>query len=305
MSKPSGDAPLVICELKHPMGAYGCFRCIDSELLQKLSSMFDKNKVEVFSVTVGSQGTISKGDKLNSMIFFTFLHENNICFKIFYTEAAFIEECVNVKILETIPSVEAEEQAVGEQPTFLQKFTTYYEYQYETAAGAQKNFAFVLEFTDNVEIEKVEKEHSDSKIKRISTKRIYIILNQFCNNEITMEQKTSKKLHDEILGALEIINSHGYGHYDAHLGNVVDCGELSEPQYKLIDFGNMRPTMQYYKNAHSDKLFFEARIEGLPKSGGNKRKRSRSTRRKRSRSTRRKRSRINKRKRSRSTKRSA
>ena len=180
MSKPSGDAPLVICERKHPMGAYGCFRCIDSELLQKLSSMFDEKKVAVFSVTVGPQEAISKSDNLNSMIFFTFLHENNICFKIFYTEAAFIEECVNVKILETIPSVEAEEQAVaGEQPNFLQKFTTYYEYQYETAAGAQKNFAFVLEFTDNVEIEK---ERFGSKIKRISTKRIYIVLNKFCNN---------------------------------------------------------------------------------------------------------------------------
>jgi hypothetical protein len=269
MSKPSGDAPLVICELKHPMGAYGCFRCIDSELLQKLSSMFDKNKVEVFSVTVGSQGAISKSDKLNSMIFFTFLHENNICFKIFFTEAAFVEEYVNVKILETIPSVEAGEQAVvGEQPNFLQKFTTYYEYQYETAAGAQKNFAFALEFTDNIEMLKIER---SGGVKRISTKRIYIVLNKFCNNKLTMEQKTSKKLYDEILGALEILNSHGYGHYDAHLGNVVDCGELSEPQYKLIDFGNMRPTMQYYKNAHSDKLFFETRIEGLPKSGGDKR----------------------------------
>lgn len=295
MSKPSGDAPLVICELKHPMGIYGCFRCIDSELLQKLSSMFDKNKVEVFSVTVGSQGAISKDDKLNSMNFFTFLHENNICFKIFFTEAAFVEEYVNVKILETIPSVEAGEQAVvGEQPNFLQKFTTYYEYQYETAAGAQKNFAFVLEFTDNVEIEK---ERFGSKIKRISTKRIYIILNKFCNNEMTIEQITSEKFHDEILGALEVLNSHGYGHADAHLGNVVDCGELSEPQYKLIDFGNMRPTMQYYKNAHSDKLFFEARIEGVPKSGGNKRnkrKRSRSAKRNK-RSTKRTRSRSNKR----------
>ena len=289
MSKPSGDAPLVICELKHPMGIYGCFRCIDSELLQKLSSMFDKNKVEVFSVTVGSQGAISKDDKLNSMNFFTFLHENNICFKIFFTEAAFIEEYVNVKILETIPSVEAGEEAVvGEQPNFLQKFTTYYEYQYETAAGAQKNFAFVLEFTDNVEIER----RSAITIKRINTKRIYVVLNKFCNNEITIEQITSKKFHDEILGALEVLNSHGYGHADAHLGNVVDCGELSEPQYKLIDFGNMRPTMQYYKNAHSDKLFFEARIEGVPKSGGNKRKRSRSAKRNK-RST--KRSRSNKR----------
>jgi len=251
--------------------------------------MFDKNKVEVFSVTAGSQGAISKSDKLNSMIFFTFLHENNICFKIFYTEAAFIEEYANVKILETIPSVEAGEQAVGEQPNFLQKFTTYYEYQYETAAGAQKNFAFVLEFTDNVEIET--ERRSASKIKRISTKRIYIILNKFCNNEITIEQITSEKFHDEILGALEVLNSHGYGHADTHLGNVVDCGELSEPQYMLIDFGNMRPTMQYYKNAHSDKLFFEARIKGVPKSGGNKRinkrsrinnKRSRSTKRNKS-----------------------
>jgi len=206
MSKPSGDAPLVICELKHPMGAYGCFRCIDSELLQKLSSMFDKNKVEVFSVTAGSQGAISKSDKLNSMIFFTFLHENNICFKIFYTEAAFIEEYANVKILETIPSVEAGEQAVGEQPNFLQKFTTYYEYPYRDAAGLQQSCAFILEFLDNVDI--LEKGFFPLGSKRISTKKLYIVLNKFCNNEMTREQQLDPKFKGEILDALKILNSY-------------------------------------------------------------------------------------------------
>lgn len=278
----SKDAPLVICEhLKHPLGVYGCFRCIDSDLLPTLTSMFHKKKVDVFSVTVGPHGTISKGEKPNPITFFTFLHENNICLKIFFTEHAFTEEYINVKILETIPSEIAGEAIAGEaiageageQPNFLQKFTTYYEYQYETAAGAQKNFAFVLEFADNIEILKKE---------RISTKRCYVVLNKFCNNKLTIQQKTSKKFHDEILGALEILNSHGYGHADPHLDNVVDCGESSDPQYKLIDFGNMRKTLQYYKNAHSDKLFFESRLERLPKSGGtkhrNKRKRSRVTR---------------------------
>jgi hypothetical protein len=74
------------------------------------------------------------------------------------------------------------------------------------------------------------------------TKRIYIILNKFCNNNLTREQKLSEKFNDEILDALKILNSHGYQHADPHFGNVVDCGESSIPQYKLIDFGNMRIT---------------------------------------------------------------
>ena len=308
---PSDDAPLVICEhLKHPMGYYGCFRCMDSELLQKLSSMFDKNNVDVFSVVV-LKGATYKGPeatKPNSKQFFTFLHENNICFKIFFTPTDFMKEYINVKILKTIPSeqaVEVGEQAIaGEQSNFLQKFTTYYEHQYETDAGAQKSFAFVLEFKDNVQILK---EGRSGDIERIYTKRIYIILNKFCNNKITKEQKTSKQFHDEILGALEILNSHGYGHDDAHLGNVVDCGELSEPRYKLIDFGDMIRTEQYYKNAHSDKFFFEFRIKELSKSGGTKRSAKRSTNRIRSakRSAKRKRSRSRSAKRSTNRSRSA
>lgn len=47
------------------------------------------------------------------------------------------------------------------------------------------------------------------------------------------------KLRREIFDALQILKSHGYSHSDIHDGNVVDCGEGSIPQYKLIDFGNM------------------------------------------------------------------
>lgn len=40
---------LVICDYEHhPTGKYGCFRCIDEELLEKLLSMASENKVEVF-----------------------------------------------------------------------------------------------------------------------------------------------------------------------------------------------------------------------------------------------------------------
>jgi hypothetical protein len=52
MHQSKNTTPLVICNhRKHPTGDFGCFRCIDDELLQNLLSMIDKNKVEVFSVT--------------------------------------------------------------------------------------------------------------------------------------------------------------------------------------------------------------------------------------------------------------
>ena len=248
--------PLVICDHNvNPTGLNGCFRCIDKELLERLLFMASKNNVKVFPAPVipidmkKSEKEINEylgiynGDeetKLDSEIFFKFLHEKNICFKIFFTSPAFITEYENIKILKTIPSVEAfvGEQAVvevEEQSNFLQKFTTYYEYEYQTTDGSQQSsFAFMLEFTDNVEIHNLD--------DKIPTKKIYIVLNKFCNNNLTSEQKLSKKFKDEILHALEILNSHGYIHADAHLGNVVDCGEDSNPQYKLIDFGNMKKT---------------------------------------------------------------
>ena len=254
MSEALVDEPLVICDYKnpdHPKGAFGCFRCIDEDLLK----MVRENKVKVFPapvIPIDMQQTDKKikeylsiyiGDeatKPDSKEFFRVLHENNICFKIFFTSPAFIREYENIKILKTIPSVEAVvgEQAVvevEEQSNFLQKFTTYYEYEYQTTDGSQQSsFAFMLEFTDYVEIHNLG--------DKIPTKKIYIVLNKFCNNNLTIEQKLSKKFNDEICHALEILNSHGYIHADAHLGNVVDCGEDSNPQYKLIDFGNMKKT---------------------------------------------------------------
>ena len=260
--------PLVICNYReHPTGNFGCFRCIDNVLLQRLLLMVSENKVEVFSVSVTAP------IKVNSEEFFRFLHENNICFKIFFNEYNFSEEYENVKILKSIPSVKAEskqavvgEQAVEgveEQPNFLQKFTTYYEYEYQTTDGSQQSsFAFMLEFTDNVEIH--------NRDDKIHTKKIYIILNKFCNSP-TIEQKLSKKFYDNIIDALEILDSHEYGHGDAHLNNVVDCGKDSNPQYKLIDFG-MLTDFEYMKRERSylpfsrhknNKTLFEAEINKL------------------------------------------
>jgi hypothetical protein len=292
----SKKTPLVICNhMEHPTGVYGCFRCIDTELLKILSSMTDKNEVEVFSVTTkleGGRHNIVKGDKVpNAKLFFNFLHEKNICFKIFFTEDAFIKEYNNIKILKTIPIVineDGREQAVavgeqavavgeqavavgeqavavgeeqGEQPNFLQKFTTYYEYPYRDAAGLQQSCAFILEFLDNVDI--LEKGFPLGS-KRISTKKLYIVLNKFCNNEMTREQQLYPKFKGEILDALKILNSYGYRHADTHLKNVVDCGK-SQPQYKLIDFGNMEKIsidlQKYYKHANSDKSFFTRQID--------------------------------------------
>ena len=70
----SKKTPLIICNHEeHPTGAYGCFRCIDPELLQNLSFMVDKNEVEVFSV-ITADGHIFKGDKPDAKSFFNFLH---------------------------------------------------------------------------------------------------------------------------------------------------------------------------------------------------------------------------------------
>jgi hypothetical protein len=264
MSKALGEKeplqesePLVICDKNHhPSGHYGCFRCIDEELL----GMVDKNKVKVFSVPVfrptptmklsESDLTSSEGDeanRLDSKEFFNFLHDNNVCFKIFFTKSAFIKEYGVVKILETIPSVVKEDgskqavagkqSVVGEQPNFLQKFTTYYEYEYETTDGSrQSSCAFMLEFTDNVQILR------GGVNPPIFTKRIYIILNKFCNNKITEGQIISEKFHHDITHALNVLNSHLYEHSDIDLGNLVDCGESSIPQYMAIDFGRMKKT---------------------------------------------------------------
>ena len=130
MHQSKNTTPLVICNHeKHPTGSYGCFRCIDRELLQNLLSMIDENKVKVFSVTTRDRifkGQVSghKVPDTHARLFFNFLHENNICFKTFFTEEAFIEEYNNVQILKTIPIVINEygrEQAVavGEQAILI------------------------------------------------------------------------------------------------------------------------------------------------------------------------------------------
>lgn len=277
MHQSKNTTPLVICNhSEHPTGSYGCFRCIDHQLLQNLLSMTDKNKVEVFSVT--TRDRIFKGHKVSghkipetdAKLFFNFLHENNICFKTFFTEEAFIEEYNNVQILKTIPTVINEygreqalavgeqavavgEQAVavGEQPNFLQKFTTYYEYPYYDAAGRpQQSCAFILEFLDNVEI--LQQEYGWGGTKRISIKTLYILLNKFCNNKMTIEQQLDPKFKSEILDALKILNSYGYRHADTHLENVVDCGSSSQPQYKLIDFGKMEKMPERYYLSDED-----------------------------------------------------
>jgi hypothetical protein len=228
--------------------------------------MIDENKVKVFSVTTRDRifkGQVSghKVPDTHARLFFNFLHENNICFKTFFTEEAFIEEYNNVQILKTIPIVINEygreqavavgEQAVAvgeekgeQQPNFLQKFTTYYEYPYYDAADRpQQSCAFILEFLDDVEILQ---QGWGGVTNRISIKTLYILLNKLCNNKMTIEQKLDPNFKSEILDALKILNSYGYHHADAHLENVVDCGSSSQPQYKLIDFGQMEKLSQQY-----------------------------------------------------------
>ena len=273
--------PLVICDHQnpdHPKGAFGCFRCIDEDLLKILLSMVHENKVKVFPapvISIDIKETEKEeylasynGDgstRLDPEEFFIFLHKNNICFKIFFTLAAFIEEHNNVEILKTIPSVEAvvgdqavvdepadvdEQAGVGleEQPNFLKKFTTYYEYEYKTTDGIQRSCAFMLEFTNSVKILQIYN-------NQVVNKRIYIILNKFCNNKLTREQKLSEQFTSEIHRALIILNSHGYMHGDPKLDNIVECKESSINQYKLIDFGFMRKISK--GNTFDIRLFYE------------------------------------------------
>ena len=244
---PSHAKQLVICDYKiHPSGSYGCFRCIDDELLQELLFMVSNKKVKIYPLDISTTKHVLKSSTdINANLFFNFLYEQKICFKVFFEDVSFADEFKNIEILKTIPSVkrkdirEESSSKLGEhaledpaksQQNFLENFTTYYQYQHPDG----KDVAFVLEFTDSVKI-----------VSRVSTRsinKIYIILNKFCNNKLSKEQILSEKFHDDIYEALMILTSHGYCHNDTKFDNIVDCGEDSNPRYKLIDFGNMRET---------------------------------------------------------------
>ena len=240
---PSHAKQLVICDYKiHPSGSYGCFRCIDDELLQELLFMVSNKKVKIYPLDISTTKHVLKSSTdINANLFFNFLYEQKICFKVFFEDVSFAHEFKNIEILKTIPSVkrkdirEESSSKLGEDPAksqqnFLDNFTTYYQYQHPDG----KDAAFVLEFTDSVKI-----------VSRVSTRsinKIYIILNKFCNNKLSKEQILSEKFHDDIYEALMILTSHGYCHNDTKFDNIVDCGEDSNPRYKLIDFGNMRET---------------------------------------------------------------
>jgi hypothetical protein len=240
---PSHAKQLVICDYKiHPSGSYGCFRCIDDELLQELLFMVSNKKVKIYPLDISTTEHVLKSStNINANLFFNFLYEQKICFKVFFEDVSFADEFKNIEILKTIPSVkrkdirEESSSKLGEDPAksqqnFLENFTTYYQYQHPD----EKDVAFVLEFTDSVKI-----------VSRVSTRsinKIYIILNKFCNNKLSKEQILSEKFHDDIYEALMILTSHGYCHNDTKFDNIVDCGEDSNPRYKLIDFGNMRET---------------------------------------------------------------
>ena len=250
LKKPVAVESLVFCSHdKNPTGVYGCFRCIDDELLQKLLLMVSNKKVKVYTVDeVDSHSSlaamITKMKEINAEFFFNFLHAQKICFKVFFERPSFIDEYRNIKILKTIPSVMREdiresklvepirEKSVEPQENFLQKYSTYYEYTHEGVNG----FAFVFEFTDGVTIASY-----NSSTRR---DKVYVILNKLCKDidKISTEQKLSPKFHDDIYEALMILASHGFCHNDTHLNNIVDCGEDSKPRYKLIDFGLMNRT---------------------------------------------------------------
>jgi hypothetical protein len=233
--------PLVICSRKiHSSGRDGCFRCIDKKLIE----MADTKDVRVFSFSHDSiKVSEQQGNEIDAMVFFDFLKSNNICFKVFLDPKECLKELTKIKILKTIPSImkadTGEEslrlrldQSVNLEPqqNFLDKFTTYYEYKPDHESDdAEGNFAFKLEFTQKVIVNDIEDKYV-----------IYIILNKLCNDSIklqTIDQLTI--FHDQIRDAIKILNSYKYYHTDIHFPNIVDCGESSNPRYKLIDFAEM------------------------------------------------------------------
>ena len=259
---------LVICSHdNNPTGRYGCFRCIDDELLQKLLLMVSNKKVKVYTV---DEVHDSKSREINAEFFFNFLHAQKICFKVLFEHRSFIDEYRNIKILKTIPSVMREdiresklvepirEKSVEPQENFLQKYSTYYEYTHEGV----NSFAFVFEFTDGVTIESF---HSSTREK------VYVILNKLCkdNDKISTEQKLSPNFHDDIYEALMILASHGFCHNDTHLNNIVDCGEDSKPRYKLIDFGLMTRTRCKIGTPDGYQRFLD-KLDALDKGKGNR-----------------------------------
>jgi hypothetical protein len=277
LKKPVAVESLVFCSHdKNPTGVYGCFRCIDDELLQKLLLMVSNKKVKVYTVDEVDDShrvvaMITKMMEINAEFFFNFLHAQKICFKVFFERPSFIDEYRNIKILKTIPSVMREdiresklvepirEKSVEPQENFLQKYSTYYEYTHEGING----FAFVFEFTDGVTIASY-----NSSTRR---DKVYVILNKLCkdNDKISTEQKLSPKFHDDIHEALMILASHGFCHKDTHLNNIVDCGEDSKPRYKLIDFGLMDRTRCKIGTPDGYQLFLK-KLDVLDKGKGNR-----------------------------------
>jgi hypothetical protein len=236
---------LIICnEFRHQSGERGCFRCIDNDLLVKLILMAKNKKVKIYAVDISITDTVTKSsDEIDAEIFFKFLYGQKICFKVFFEDRDFFDEFKNIKILKTIPGVKrkdireessskSDEDPLKPQQNFLEKYTTYYQYQHQSG----KDVAFMLEFEDKVEI------NSSSSSKR--TNKVYIILNKFCKilRGHIEEKILSEQFHDEIYEALMILTSHGYCHGDTKFDNIVDCGESSNPRYKLIDFSEMKET---------------------------------------------------------------
>ena len=221
MSEPN---PFVICDKTiHPSGSYGCFRCIDEKVLR----MIAENKVKVYVYN-----DVKPDDEISAQHYFNFLNENNICFKVFFSFNNFIEEYKNIQILKNM--------RIEGGFTYLQQYTTYYEY------GQGDDVAFVLEFAEGVSIlaedRPLDKYPDYKRPAPITSKKIYIVLNKLCNDstKISRIQQYSKKFNYEILESLMVLTSHGYCHGDTYLFNIADCGEDSTPQYKLIDFGKMR-----------------------------------------------------------------
>lgn len=198
----------ILCKDDGKRGRAGCFSCVYPELYE-LSQR--DGIIKVFAIRIDGSEI-----EVDTATFFDYLMELNICFKLFVNFKEFITEYKNVMVLEAISS------------NFIQEFTTYHKY-----VGVEGNYyGFKLVFSDSVKV-RATIEHRLYSSGRGSTKGVYIILNNQCNDkyDIFDEDNISK----DIVPALRELHAHGYIHNDVHDGNIVHCGD----KYKLIDFGSM------------------------------------------------------------------
>jgi serine/threonine protein kinase len=202
----------IICKDDEKRGRAGCFSCVYPELYE-LSKR--EGIVKVFAIRI--DGSEIHEIDVDTVTFFDYLIQFNVCFKIFINFREFITEYRNVMALEAISS------------NFIQEFTTYHKY-----VEVESNYyGFKLVFSESIKARATIDHRLYSSGMMGSTKGVYIILNNQCNDKYDIFDEAN--ISKDIVPALRELHKHGFIHNDVHDGNIVHCGD----KYKLIDFGSM------------------------------------------------------------------